>query len=108
VKRVLFDEDMPRELRRDLPDFEIRTAQEEGWSGLNNGELLRAAQGKFGVLVTGDKRLQFQQNIAAFSIAVVVVSARSTRLVHMCPLVDRIKLAIDQAQPGTISLVAAG
>jgi hypothetical protein len=28
VKRVLFDEDMPRQLRRDLPEFRIRTVQE--------------------------------------------------------------------------------
>ena len=108
MKRVLFDENMPRELRRDLPGFEIRTAQEEGWSGLTNGELLRAAQGKFAVLVTGDKRLQFQQNTAAFTIAVVVVSARSTRLVHMRPLVARMRVAIEEAKPGTVSVVAAG
>src|SRR5205085_1815079 len=99
---------MPRMLRRDLADFEVRTTQEEGWSGLTNGELLRAAEAKFAVLVTGDKRLQFQQNIAAFNIAIVVVSARSTRLVHMRPLVERIKQAIEQTQPGTVCVVTAG
>ena len=108
MKRVLFDENMPRELRRDLPEFDIRTVQEEGWSGLKNGELLRAEQGKFAVLVTADRRLQYQQNIAAFSIAVVVVSALSSRLVHMRPLVERLELVIDGAQPGAVSVVAAG
>jgi hypothetical protein len=34
VRRALFDEDMPRLLRRDLPEFEVRTVQEEGWSSL--------------------------------------------------------------------------
>jgi len=40
VKRVLLDENMPRKLRRDLPKFFIRTAQEQGWSAFKNGELL--------------------------------------------------------------------
>jgi len=31
---------MPRKLRRDLPEFFVRTAQEEGCSGFKNGELL--------------------------------------------------------------------
>ena len=29
MKRVLFDENMPRKLRQDLPEFAIRTAQEQ-------------------------------------------------------------------------------
>ena len=107
MRRVLFDENMPRELRRDLPEFEIRTVQEQGWSGLKNGELLRVSQEESAVFVTGDKRLQHQQNIASFHIAVVVVSAQSTRLAPLRALRDRIALAIRQAQPGTVSVVDA-
>jgi hypothetical protein len=39
VKRVLLDENIPRTLARDLQEFEVRTVQEEGWSGLTNGAL---------------------------------------------------------------------
>lgn len=39
MKKVLFDENVPRLLRRDLAEFEIRTVQEEGWSSLTNGVL---------------------------------------------------------------------
>jgi hypothetical protein len=60
---------MPRQLRRDLPEFEIRTVQEEGWSAVQNGELLRRASVSFDVLVTADQRLQHQQNIAAASMS---------------------------------------
>ena len=108
MKHVLFDENMPRQLRRDLPEFEIRTVQEQRWSSLENGDLLRAAQTRFEVLVTADKRLQFQQNVTSFNIAIVVVDARSTRLIHMRPLVPRLKLAIQNAIAGTVSVVAAG
>ena len=97
---------MPRLLRRDLPGFQIRTVQEEGWSGLKNGELLRQAETRFETFVTVDKRLQYQQNIAAFRIAVVVVSARSTRLIHMRELIPDINEAISEAQPGTVVVMA--
>lgn len=39
MKRVLFDENMPRKLRRDLLGCVVRTVQEEGWDGLENGDL---------------------------------------------------------------------
>lgn len=38
VRRVLFDENLPRLLRRKLPELDIRTAQEEGWGSFGNGE----------------------------------------------------------------------
>lgn len=65
MKRVLFDENMPRQLRRELPEFAIRTVQEEGWAGLENGKLLREAVTGFDVLVTADGRMRYQQNTAS-------------------------------------------
>jgi hypothetical protein len=49
VRRVLFDENLPRLLRRKLSEFHIRTVQEEGWGAYKNGELLRRAEGHFDV-----------------------------------------------------------
>lgn len=108
MKRVLFDENMPRLLRGDLPEYEVRTVQEEGWSSLQNGELLRRAANHFDVIVTADKRLQHQQNVPALNIAIIVVAASSTRLSHMRPLVPQIKLAVDRVQPGTVTVISAG
>ena len=108
MRKVLFDENMPRLLRLDLPEFEVRTVQEENWSGLKNGVLLRQAQGRFDVLVTADKRLEFQQNISQFNIAVVVADAQSTRLHHMQLLLPSLRTAIAQAKPGTVTVVSAG
>jgi len=66
VRRVLFDEDVPRQLRRDLSEFQIRTVQEEGWSSVKNGELLQRSSPTFDVFVTADKRLRHQQNISQY------------------------------------------
>ena len=107
MKRVLLDENIPHRLRRELAEYEVRTVQEEGWAGLKNGELLRAADERFAVLVTGDTRLQFQQNIAVFKIAVIVVSVSSIAPAHIRIVLPRIKEAIERARPGTVTIAAS-
>lgn len=105
MRRVLFDEDVPRLLRRDLPEFEIRTVQEEGWTSVKNGELLRRGSQAFEVLVTADKRLRHQQNVAIFNIGVVVIATRDTRLPCLQLAIDELRAAIRDVQPGTVILV---
>ena len=105
MKRVLFDEDLPRQLRRYLPAYSIRTAQEEGWSGIKNGELLRRASDRFQVFVTADQQLQYQQNIARFAIGVVVIEARDTRLPSLRMLLPQLERAIEEVQPGSVQVV---
>jgi hypothetical protein len=56
VRRVLFDENLPRQLRLSLSEFEILIVQEEGLGSFQNGQLLRRAEGKFEVLVTADRQ----------------------------------------------------
>ena len=108
MKRILLDENVPRRLHVELREFEVRTVQQEGWSGLKNGELLRVAEKSFSVLVTGDKRLQFQQNIASFNIALVVISLASISPANLRQVLPRFREAIEQAQPGQVIVVAAG
>ena len=45
--KVLLDACTPRPLRQFLPGHFVRTAQEVGWAGLKNGDLLREAEGQF-------------------------------------------------------------
>ncbi len=61
--RILLDECLPGILTEWLPRWEVRTVQEAGWAGISNGELLRRAEGEFDLLLTADKRLQYQQNL---------------------------------------------
>lgn len=96
---------MPRKLRRDLPEFFVRTAQEEGWSAFKNGELLRRASVTFEVLVTIDQRMRYQQNVARLPIAVVVIEVPDTRLIHLRPLVPRLREAIESIPPGEVVVV---
>ena len=45
--RILLDESLPRRLIRELPGHIVSTVTDNGWSGLENGELLRTAAGRF-------------------------------------------------------------
>jgi hypothetical protein len=76
--RVLFDQGTPVPLRESLPQHEVSTAYDRGWSKLKNGELLDAAEREgFEVFVTTDSRLRYQQNLAARRIAVVCLLSTS-------------------------------
>jgi predicted nuclease of predicted toxin-antitoxin system len=58
--KVLLDECTPRVVKRRLPMHDISTAQEMGWAGIKNGELLKLAETQFEVFITTDKNLRYQ------------------------------------------------
>lgn len=72
--RLLFDQGTPLPLRTYLSDHTVFTAFEKGWSELENGELLAAAESEgFDVLITTDQSLRYQQNLSERKIAVIAL-----------------------------------
>jgi hypothetical protein len=69
-----------------------------GWTAMKNGELLSLASENFDVFVTVDRSLSFQQNLNSFSIAVVVLQAKTNRLADLKPLAPRLLAAIESAR----------
>jgi hypothetical protein len=62
---ILFDQATPVGIRHSLPGHIVKTAYEQGWSTLLNGELLRAAEeAGFELLLTPDKNIVYQQNLS--------------------------------------------
>ncbi len=101
--RVLLDECVPRPLRRHLSEHEVQTVKEVGWSGTENGALLaliRAAG--FDAFLTVDQNLQYQQDLRAAGVAVVVLVASSNRLDDLEPLVPRLREALKQIAPADL------
>jgi hypothetical protein len=98
--RLLLDECLPRQLKRHLIGHEVLTVPEAGFAGLKNGALLRRLSGRFDVLITVDANLRFQQNLAAFDVAVVVLRTASNDMSDLLPLVPRVLEILKSAKPG--------
>jgi len=74
--RVLFDQGTPVAIADFLQGHSIRTAYDEGWDELENGDLLSAAEDAgFDVLLTTDNSIAYQQNLKARKIAIVLLAA---------------------------------
>jgi hypothetical protein len=97
--RVLFDQATPVPIRAHLKHHNVRTAAQEGWDTLQNGELLIAAeQGGFDVLLTTDKNMRYQQNLSARKIAIVVLGKGLWPLIK--PHVEQVVVAVNASTSG--------
>ena len=103
--RVLLDECVDWRLAREIAGHDVKTARQMGWTTIKNGELLTLAAEDFDVFVTVDRNLAFQQNLAAFSIAVIVLRARTNRLADLKPLVPDLLRVIEAARLGTVEVI---
>jgi predicted nuclease of predicted toxin-antitoxin system len=101
--KVLLDECVPRKFKRSLPGHECQTVPEAGFAGKTNGELISLAEERgFEVLLTVDKGLVNEQNLAGRRIAIIVVSARSNRLADLLPHADACVAHISSVRHGQI------
>src|SRR5713226_1659809 len=99
--RLLLDECVPKRLKEDLAIHDVRHVVEMGWSSKRNGELLKLMVAeRFQALLTVDQHLEFQQNVQASGIGVVVVRAPKTRLKELLQLVPQILDALSNVAAG--------
>jgi hypothetical protein len=96
--RILFDQGTPVPLRRSLAPHEVSTAFEMGWSKLENGELLNAAEGQFDLLLTTDQNLRYQQNLAGRRLAVLVLP--TTNWLEIRNHQSEVAVAVNAMKPG--------
>lgn len=98
--KVLFDNNVPAPLRYRIPAHQVDTAREKGWQELKNGDLLHEAErAGYDVLLTGDKNMAYQQNLAERQVALVVLE--TTRWTLLRQDTAHVVAAIDRACPGS-------
>lgn len=98
--RVLFDQATPLPIRSFLQNHTVRTAAQEQWSRLRNGELLTAAErAGFDVLLTTDKNMKYQQNLTRRKIAIVVLTKQQWP--ELQPHAHLVAEAVNAATPGS-------
>ena len=101
------DQNVPRPLVRFLAAHEVKRAAELGWAELRNGALLSAAEiAGFDVLLSGDKTIRHEQNMAGRKIALVYMSDNHWPIVK--DYAQAIGEAVDTALPGTVTAVQCG
>jgi hypothetical protein len=97
---ILFDQGTPVPLRSFLAGHTVRTAAQQGWSTLANGDLLRAAEAEgFDVLLTTDKNLAYQQSLKDRKIAIVVLGNPQWPVARLH--VQSIVAAVNAVTPGS-------
>jgi hypothetical protein len=100
--KVLFDQNAPRPLIAHLSEHNIVRAAELGWERLSNGDLIASAEAQgFQVMVTSDKNLSYQQNLAGRKLAIVILPSGLWPQVR--PYVAAIVQAVEAAAPGTFT-----
>lgn len=105
--KILFDQGVPKKLRRHLPGHAVRTAYEAGLHELANGDLLRAAQPDFDVLLSTDSNIEYQQHLPAFDIALIVLRAFTNSLEEYLPLAPQLLQKLEQIKPGEVEYLYA-
>ncbi len=102
--RVLFDQATPVPIRPFLVGHTARTAAQQHWDTLKNGDLLTAAEhAGFEVFLTTDKNMRYQQNMAGRTIAVVVIGVQQWPALQ--PHVALVVAAVNAAAPGSFTEV---
>lgn len=104
--RLLLDECVPRTFKRDLVGHDVWHVADMGWSSKRNSELLRLMVAeRFEALLTVDQNIEFQQNVRASGIGVIVVLARTNRVQELRPLVPQILKAVAKLAAGELARV---
>ncbi len=98
MKKVILDENLPQPLRHHLAEFDVVTVQYQGWTGIQNGELISLIDGRFDVFLTADHNLRYQQNLKGRKIAIVELPF--IRRGEIAKYVNRICEAVRSAEVG--------
>ena len=107
--KVLLDECLPRKLKYSLPNYECQTVPEAGLAGKKNGYLLDLAESAgFEIFVTMDKGLEYEQNLAGRSIAIVILRAKLNRLADLLPLAPALLGTMKLVRQGQIYRIGGG
>jgi len=95
--KVLLDECCPKPLQTALTSAEIFTVEMAKLKGVKNGELVKAAEASFDLLITADTSLRYQQNLKRTTLAILELPFNSW---------PRFKSMLPQIQNGLISISA--
>jgi hypothetical protein len=82
--KILLDECVTKHSKPHLNEHEVLTVREMQWGGIKNGKLMAlCVEHHFDILLTIDKSLQYQQNLARYPLTIVVLNSFTVRLKNL-------------------------
>ena len=98
--RILLDENIPVQLKGIFPGHEVSSVNDPdlGWKTITNGRLLSEMEGRFDLLLTADRNMFAQQNLAGRTICILVVPTNRRR--DVLALEERILAIVKDMHPG--------
>jgi hypothetical protein len=98
--KILFDQATPVPIRPYLDGHLVRTASQQGWDKLRNGDLLTAAEeAGFDLLLTTDRNMRYQQNLTGRKIAIIALGLQQWP--QLRPHIQLVIDAVNVATPGS-------
>src|SRR5258707_5645926 len=80
-----------------MPGLSVFTVPQKGWSSTKNRG--------FDAFLTADQSIQYQQNLSASKLRIVVFEAPSNRMEHIGPLLPQAIAALREMQPGEVRTI---
>ena len=106
MKKILLDECIPRKLKDRFPEHECTAVYELGWAGKKNGDLLSLAEESgFQVFIILDRGMAYQHNVTGRGIGILLIRAKSSRLVDVAVRAPDILQAIASIESGQVVVV---
>ena len=97
---------MPDKIGRLLIGHDVTHAVDLDWQQLSNGQLLAAGEAEgFGVLITKDANMPYQQNLSGRAICLLILRPRSQDLDDLVALAPQILRLLPTLKPGSVTRV---
>lgn len=98
--KLLLDENLPHQMRLEIPGHEVFTVSYMGWCGMEDGQLLEsAAKAGFDALITNDRGVEFEQNPSSLPLSVVLLVVKTNTLQALRPLYAGLAQALKSLSP---------
>ena len=102
--KILIDECLPVELQTTITSMghECKTVRQAGFASKKNGELLSLAEGVWDVFLTSDRNIKYQQNMTGRHVSILILRAKSNRMVDLLPLMPACAESLLAIHPGRV------
>ena len=101
--KILLDECVTKRLKPFLRQHKVYTVREMGWTGVKNGALLtKCVANDFDLILTIDKNILHQQNLAKYQIALVVLDSLTSKVEELKTFVPILNERISEIKSGNV------